>query len=154
MTFHDNRGYLQTIYSKKAYANYREFVWEYVTKSYYGVLRGLHYQVEPKAQGKLIVCLEGRIYDVIVNLKTGEWHGGFLEPGNQVYAHIGYAHGFQVISDTALVLYKCTEEYSPEYERGILWSDPGLRIEWPAPQNPILSERDTKWPLWTPPQEQ
>lgn len=146
MIFHDRRGYLQTIFSKEL-SSYPEFVWEYVTKSYYGVLRGLHYQYAPKEQGKLIVCLDGKIYDVALNLKTGEWQSIILEPGTQTYIPVGYAHGFQVLSDTALVLYKCTAEYSPEHEGGVAWSDRDLNIEWPNPQ-PILSDRDKGWPQW------
>lgn len=145
MIFHDNRGYLQTIHSKDAYNV--EFVWEYATSSYYGVLRGLHYQVAPKAQGKLIVVLLGQIYDVAVELKTGEWASTYLKPGGQLYIPPGYAHGFQVVSNNALVLYKCTAEYSPEHERGIIWNDPVLDIDWPI-DNPILSERDTRWNTW------
>lgn len=146
MIFYDNRGYLQTIYSKDAYPV--DFVWEYATKSHFGVLRGLHYQVEPRVQGKLIVCLLGRIYDVAVNLETGEWAGTWLNPGGQVYIPGGYAHGFQVVSSEALVLYKCTAEYSPEHERGIIWDDYGLKINWPI-KEPILSERDKRWSSWT-----
>lgn len=145
MIFYDNRGYLQTIYSKSAYPV--DFVWEYVTKSSYGVLRGLHYQVEPKAQGKLIVVLWGKIYDVSVELKTGYWANTYLQPGEQVYIPAGFAHGFQVVSDFALVLYKCTAEYSPEHERGIIWNDPNLSIDWPIRQ-PVLSDRDARWMTW------
>ena len=144
MIFYDNRGYLQTIDLKGIYP---EFVWEFVTKSSYGVLRGLHYQVEPKAQGKLIAVLVGRIFDASVDLQSGEWQGGYLEAGQQIYIPTGYAHGFQVVSDSALVLYKCTSEYSPEHERGIIWDDNGLGIDWPIKQ-PILSERDKRWSAW------
>lgn len=146
MIFYDNRGYLQTIDMKGIYP---EFVWEYVTKSSYGVLRGLHYQVAPKEQGKLIVVLLGKIYDVAVSLKFGSWSGTWLEAGKQIYVPTGFAHGFQVVSDEAMVLYKCTSEYSPEHERGIIWNDYGLQIEWPMKQ-PILSDRDKEWPVWTP----
>jgi dTDP-4-dehydrorhamnose 3,5-epimerase len=112
-----------------------------------GTLRGLHYQLK-HAQGKLMMALEGRIFDVAVDIRKGsptfgQWVGVELSGENkrQLYVPPGYAHGFCVLSATADVLYKCTDMYSPKDERGIIWNDPALAITWPI-ADPLLSKKD------------
>jgi len=123
------------------------------SRSVRGVLRGLHYQKNPKAQGKLVRCLNGRIYDVAVDIRKGspnfgKWVGVELsdETNLMLYLPPAFAHGFVVLSGVAEVIYNCTEEYSPEEERGIIWNDPQLKISWPV-DKPILSEKDSRLPL-------
>jgi dTDP-4-dehydrorhamnose 3,5-epimerase len=111
------------------------------------VLRGLHYQKSPKAQGKLVICMKGRIFDVAVDIRKssshyGRWTGVELTGENRLMLYVppGFAHGFQVISDTAEVMYKCTDEYSLPDDRGIIWNDPDINIAWPL-TDPVLSCR-------------
>lgn len=118
-----------------------------------GVLRGLHYQLNPKAQTKLIRVLSGAIYDVIVDIRRnsptfGQWVGVILSEHNhrQLLVPKGFAHGFCTIGSNTQVLYKVDEYYSPENDRGILWSDPALNIDWPT-SRPILSDKDQRHPL-------
>ncbi|WP_098749143.1 dTDP-4-dehydrorhamnose 3,5-epimerase [Paenibacillus sp. EZ-K15] len=118
-----------------------------------GVLRGLHYQLNPKAQTKLIRVLTGAIYDVIVDIRKssptfGQWVGVILSEHNhrQLLVPKGFAHGFCTLVPNTQVLYKVDEYYSPENDRGILWNDPALEIEWPT-SNPILSDKDQRHPL-------
>ncbi|WJH27544.1 dTDP-4-dehydrorhamnose 3,5-epimerase [Paenibacillus sp. CC-CFT742] len=118
-----------------------------------GVLRGLHYQLKPKAQTKLIRVISGVIYDVILDIRHnsptfGQWAGVILSEYNkrQLFVPEGFAHGFCTLVPKTQVLYKVDEYYSPENDRGILWSDPALGIDWPT-SNPILSEKDQKHPL-------
>ena len=117
-----------------------------------GVLRGLHYQAPPHAQGKLVRCPRGSIFDVAVDIRHGSptfgrWLGITLSAENRkaVYIPAGFAHGFCVTSAEADVIYKTTEEYAPDYEQGIRWDDPGLAITWPI-ASPTLSPRDQRWP--------
>lgn len=118
-----------------------------------GVLRGLHYQLNPKAQTKLIRVLSGAIYDVIVDIRRnsptfGQWVGVILSEHNhrQLLVPKGFAHGFCTIGSNTQVLYKVDEYYSPENDRGILWNDPALNIDWPT-SSPILSDKDQRHPL-------
>lgn len=118
------------------------------SRSSRNVLRGLHCQLNPKAQGKLIRCINGRIYDVAVDIRKGsptygKWIGEYLCEENRhlLYIPEGFLHGFCVVSDTAQIIYYCTEEYSPEHERGVNWNDPSIGIEWPV-DNPVLSKAD------------
>ncbi|MGG4094721.1 dTDP-4-dehydrorhamnose 3,5-epimerase [Paenibacillus lautus] len=118
-----------------------------------GVLRGLHYQLNPKAQTKLIRVLTGAIYDVIVDIRKssptfGQWVGVILNEHNhrQLLVPKGFAHGFCTLMPNTQVLYKVDEYYSPENDRGILWNDPALGIDWPT-SNPILSGKDQRHPL-------
>lgn len=118
-----------------------------------GVLRGLHYQLNPKAQTKLIRVLTGAIYDVLVDIRKssptfGQWFGIILSEHNhrQLLVPKGFAHGFCTLVPNTQVLYKVDEYYSPENDRGILWNDPTLGIDWPT-SNPILSDKDRVHPL-------
>ncbi|WP_339220214.1 dTDP-4-dehydrorhamnose 3,5-epimerase [Paenibacillus sp. FSL W7-1332] len=118
-----------------------------------GVLRGLHYQLNPKAQTKLIRVLTGAVYDVIVDIRKssptfGQWVGVILSEHNhrQLLVPKGFAHGFCTLVPNTQVLYKVDEYYSPENDRGILWNDPALGIDWPT-SKPILSDKDQRHPL-------
>jgi len=117
------------------------------------VLRGLHYQMHPKAQGKLVMALTGEIYDVALDIRTGSptygrWVGATLSADrfNMLYIPVGFAHGFCVLSERADVLYKTTDEYAADLDRGIRWDDPQIGIDWPI-AGPILSAKDAQLPL-------
>lgn len=154
--FTDERGsfielYKHSDFSRAGIMEY--FIQDNLSKSRKNVLRGLHYQKNPAAQGKLIRCIKGRIFDVAVDIckgsKTyGQWVGIELseENNHMLYIPPAFAHGFVVLSDEAEVMYKCTREYSPGNDRGILWNDPDVNIRWPV-QEPVLSEKDKGHPL-------
>ena len=149
--FDDGRGFFIELYKHSDFlkAGITEYlVQDNFSKSSQGVLRGLHYQKAPKAQGKMVMCIRGRIFDVAVDIRKGsphfgKWVGAELTEGNRhmFYLPPGFAHGFQVLSDTAEVMYKCTDEYSPSDERGITWDDPDIAIAWPLSE-PVLSGKD------------
>ena len=116
-----------------------------------GVLRGLHYQVSPFSQGKLVRVVSGAVFDVVVDIRPdsknfGKWVGVELtgENNRQLWIPEGYAHGFQVVSDSAVFLYKTTNFYSPEHERCIRWDDPTLSIDWPIKDKPLVSDKDAE----------
>ncbi|MEK4438309.1 dTDP-4-dehydrorhamnose 3,5-epimerase [Paenibacillus sp. FSL K6-2862] len=118
-----------------------------------GVLRGLHYQMNPRAQTKLVRVISGAIYDVIIDIRRnsptfGQWEGLILSEYNhrQLLVPKGFAHGFCTLVPNTQVMYKVDEYYSPENDRGILWSDPALGIDWPT-SSPILSDKDQRHPL-------
>jgi dTDP-4-dehydrorhamnose 3,5-epimerase len=150
----DERGYFLELFHEARYHGIvpARFVQDNLSVSHRGVLRGLHYQLV-KPQGKLVSVLEGEIFDVAVDIRRGSPTFGahaecILSAGNhrQVYIPEGFAHGFCVTGERALVLYKCTASYDPAGERGIRWDDPSLAIQWPVAE-PILSERDRNFPV-------
>jgi dTDP-4-dehydrorhamnose 3,5-epimerase len=119
-----------------------------------GTLRGLHYQLNPKAQTKLVRCTKGSIYDVAIDIRKGsptfgDWFGIELTAENkkQLLIPKGFAHGFMTLTDDVEVQYKVDELYEPKCDRGIIWNDPKIGIEWPMNITPILSEKDEKAPL-------
>jgi len=152
--FGDQRGYFMESFQRQRYGDAgvgTEFVQDNISFSVRNTLRGLHFQ-HPNAQAKLVQVLQGEIYDVAVDVRQGSptfgrWTGVVLSADNQrqFFLPEGFAHGFCVMSATALFMYKCSAYYSPEDEAGICWNDPDLRIPWPV-QEPILSERDRGFP--------
>lgn len=153
--FEDGRGFFMETYKMPDFATAGikgNFVQENHSRSGKGVLRGLHYQNPPFAQGKLVRVVRGEIFDVVVDIRKGsptwgKWVGVILseEDKNIVYVPQAFAHGFCVLSEIAEVIYKTTNVYSPESEAGIIWNDADLNIEWPV-KEPILSEKDEKLP--------
>jgi dTDP-4-dehydrorhamnose 3,5-epimerase len=152
--FGDARGFFMETYHGKRYRDAgmkEQFMQDNLSFSARGVLRGLHFQ-NPNAQGKLVYVLQGEVFDVAVDIRRGsphfgKWFGAVLSAGNkrQLYVPPGFAHGFLVTSETALFAYKCTELYDPASERGIVWNDPDIGIEWPL-QQPALSGKDAAAP--------
>jgi dTDP-4-dehydrorhamnose 3,5-epimerase len=154
----DNRGFFMESYNKGLFTQHKvnyNFVQDNHSLSVEtGVIRGLHYQMNPKAQTKLVRVIAGAIYDVVVDIRSnsvtfGQWIGIILSESNkrQLLVPCGFAHGFCTIVPNTQVTYKVDEYYSPEFDRGILWNDPKLSIDWPT-SNPILSEKDQKHPLF------
>lgn len=152
--FHDDRGYFFEAHHEKRYESYGigPFVQDNVSRSRKGTIRGLHLHSPPHGQGKLISVLVGEIYDVAVDVRRGSptfgsWVGVILSEKNhcQLYVPDGFAHGFCVVSDEAIVTYKCTSQYNPGSELSIAWNDPWLNVDWPV-TNPVLSERDEQNP--------
>ena len=154
--FVDTRGFFMETYKYSDFLRngiQEHFVQDNYSRSVRDVLRGLHYQRNPHAQGKLIQCIKGKIFDVAVDIRKGspsfmQWISSELSEENNrmFYVPPGFAHGFIVLSDIADVIYKCTKEYSPEDDRGIIWNDPDIQIQWPI-QEPVLSEKDSRHPL-------
>ncbi len=148
--FGDHRGFLLESYQQQRYAEAgveATFVQDNISFSVCRTLRGLHYQY-PHPQAKLVQSLQGEIFDVVVDIRKGSptfgrWVGVVLSEKNrrQLYVPMGFAHGFCVLSETALFMYKCSDYYSPKDEGGLLWRDPDIGIDWPI-QDPILSSRD------------
>ena len=153
--FPDDRGFFVETYRRdnfKANGILEIFVQDNHSRSTRGVLRGLHYQKAPRAQGKLIQVIKGEIYDVAVDIRIGSPTYGqsigihLSEARSELlYVPPGFAHGFCVLSEVADFTYKCTDTYAPETYRGISWDDPDLDISWPI-KNPILSTRDQNLP--------
>jgi dTDP-4-dehydrorhamnose 3,5-epimerase len=151
----DDRGFFKETYQADAFAEAgitARFVQDNVTLSVYGVLRGLHYQLPPAAQGKLVGVVRGRIFDVAVDLRVGGPTYGKsvsrvldVDRGEMLWVPPGFAHGYCVLSETADVMYKVTAPYRPELSRGIRWNDPALGIQWPV-VDPILSDADQRQP--------
>jgi dTDP-4-dehydrorhamnose 3,5-epimerase len=126
---------------------------------YRGTLRGLHYQVPPYAEAKLVRCVRGAIYDVIVDLRPEsttylQWLGVTLTAANRqmLYVPEGFAHGFQTLEDHTEVFYQVTQFYTPGAERGARWDDPRFGIAWPAAENRVISTKDQEWPPYLPEQ--
>jgi dTDP-4-dehydrorhamnose 3,5-epimerase len=150
--FGDARGFFLETWNLLRYREAgiaADFVQDNVSFSRRGILRGLHCQ-NPKPQGKLLEVLQGDVFDAAVDIRRssptfGKWHGLVLSGENkrQFYIPPGFAHGFAVLSETALFHYKCTEFYSPKDEMALRWDDPDIGIKWPL-KDPLLSERDAK----------
>ncbi len=155
--FRDHRGFFLESYNRRAFAEIGidcDFVQDNHSKSAKGILRGLHYQVN-RVQAKLVRAVRGEIFDVAVDIRPesptfGQWIGEILTGENhrQLFVPRGFAHGFQVLSDTAEVFYKCDDYYSPQDERGVIWNDPDLAIDWPGQAEPILSGKDQQNPTF------
>jgi dTDP-4-dehydrorhamnose 3,5-epimerase len=154
--FEDDRGWFMETYCASVFATNGiepAFVQDNYSFSERGVLRGLHFQRPPRAQGKLVRVILGEVYDVAVDLRTasptyGRWVGSVLSAENRhmLYVPPGFAHGFCVLGERAGVVYKVTAEYAPDLEGGIRWDDPQIGILWPIAE-PVLSERDARLPL-------
>jgi len=155
-SFPDDRGFFMETYKKSEFErngipfNFVQDNYSYSSKR--AVLRGLHYQMNPHAQGKLVFPIRGRIFDVAVDIRKGSptyarWVGVELssDDPSMLYVPAGFAHGFQVLSEEADVTYRVTDEYAPEVDRGIIWNDPDLAVEWPL-ANPLLSPKDETMP--------
>ena len=150
----DYRGSFFESYQYEKYIPYIgdiTFIQDNESISKYGVLRGLHYQINP-GQAKLVRVTRGEVFDVVLDIRKesptyGHWWSLHLSEINklQLYIPRGFAHGFCVLSESVEFLYKCSDYYAPENERGIMWNDPDLAIDWPI-ENPILSEKDNLYP--------
>ena len=151
--FSDNRGHFFESFNHNRFSELITqdviFVQDNQSFSRKGVVRGLHHQLPPKAQGKLVRVVAGEIFDVAVDLRRGsptfgKWIGEILSADNkkQLWIPPGFAHGFQVVSDTAEVLYKTTDYWSAAHERSVRWDDPAIAIEWPLKSAPVISDKD------------
>lgn len=156
--FGDRRGFFMETYNEARYAQMginAKFVQDNISRSVYGVVRGLHFQKGEYAQAKLVQCIEGAVLDVAVDLRFGSKTYGqhyavelTADNHRQFFIPRGFAHGFSVLSETAFFSYKCDNLYHPEAEGGILLTDEALHIDWRIPSDKmILSEKDTKHPL-------
>ena len=153
--FHDDRGYFFESWSEDRYRSHgidTRFVQDNVSFSRRGTLRGLHYQ-NPSGQAKLVSVLQGTVFDVAVDLRVdmptfGQWVGVELSGGDsrQLLIPQGFAHGFVVLSETAVFSYKCSDYYAPQHERTLRWDDPDVGVEWPV-VDPLLSAKDADAPL-------
>ena len=143
----DSRGFFMETWNHKKFG-LPQFVQDNHSKSFQGVLRGLHYQIESKSQGKLVRCTQGAVHDVIVDLREysstfGKWYSIELSrPELQLWIPAGMAHGFYTLSKNAEVQYKVTNYYDPLYERVLKWNDKKLGIIWPFVKDPIISYKD------------
>ena len=150
--FCDERGFFFESFNQQRFeaaVGHVNFVQDNHSKSTRGVLRGLHYQLPPKAQGKLVRVIQGEVFDIAVDIRKssptfGQWVGETLSGDNkkQLWIPEGFAHGFITLSDTAEMLYKTTDYYASAYERSIRFDDPAIRINWPDNTSPILSSKD------------
>jgi len=154
--FADSRGYFFEVWSRRdfqAAGITADFVQDNQSRSARGVLRGLHFQ-RTRAQAKLVRAIEGEVFDAVVDMRPGspsrgKWHAVVLsgEKQNQFYIPAGFAHGFLVLSATAVFAYKCTDFYCPDDEGGVIWNDPSIGIEWPdLGMDYVLSEKDKALP--------
>lgn len=153
--FQDERGFFFESFNQQAFdaavGAHVEFVQDNHSRSSQGVLRGLHYQRPPHAQGKLVRCSVGEVFDVAVDIREGsptfgQWVGVTLSADNkrQLWIPEGFAHGFVTLSETAELLYKATDYYAPQADACIRWDDPTIGIEWQLPSEPILSAKDER----------
>ena len=152
----DHRGFFVETYNRRALAEvdiHSDFVQDNHSRSGRGVLRGLHYQLG-QPQAKLVRVTRGTVYDVAVDIRRGSphfgsWTAAELSDSNKLimFTPVGFAHGFLVLSETAEFQYKCSDFYAPAEERGIVWNDPEIGIQWPLNDlEPVLSVRDQSWP--------
>ncbi|MFT6808549.1 MAG: dTDP-4-dehydrorhamnose 3,5-epimerase [Saprospiraceae bacterium] len=155
--FEDERGYFFESYNESTYPDFSNpWVQDNESKSNRGVLRGLHYQIGGAAQAKLVRAITGEIYDVAVDLREtsdtyGKWYGTMLTASNkrQMYVPRGFAHGFVVVSETAIFAYKCDNYYNKEGEGGIIYNDLSLGIDWPIESSELLlSSKDLELPAF------
>lgn len=155
--FGDARGYFFESYAEREFCEKvcrTRFVQDNQSKSCYGVVRGLHYQLPPYAQSKLVRCVCGRVLDVSVDIRRGSpTFGRYVaveltdRNHRQLFIPRGFAHGFAVLSDEAVVQYKCDNYYAPQAEGALMWNDPAIGIAWPVPADRIiLSEKDSRHP--------
>ncbi|MFT4412447.1 dTDP-4-dehydrorhamnose 3,5-epimerase [Fredinandcohnia humi] len=153
----DHRGFFMECYNRKAFRDigiHVNFIQDnHSLSKEAGTIRGLHYQLQDKAQTKLVRVLHGAVYDVVVDIRKGsptfgEWVGVILSEENkrQILVPKGFAHGICTLVTNTQILYKVDEYYSPEHDRGIYWNDPQLNIQWPV-TTPILSDKDKNQPL-------
>ena len=157
--FGDNRGFFMEAYKKSDFFKNGidvEFNQDNHSKSSKRVLRGLHYQAKPFGQAKLVRCSKGRIYDVAVDIRPNSpTYGEYVkvelseENKNMLFIPDGFAHGFVVLSEEAELLYKTSGEYAPQADRGILWNDKDININWEIDFEPVLSEKDKNQPLFS-----
>jgi len=157
--FADSRGFFYETYNEKSYLEAGidlHFCQDNQSKSSYGVIRGLHYQLSPQSQSKLVTVIQGAVWDVAVDLRAlsptyGQWYGVELTEENHLQFLIpqGFAHGFSVLTETAIFSYKCDNFYSPTLERGIMYNDPALGIDWKIPADKaVISDKDLKHKLF------
>ena len=155
---YDQRGFFAETYSRRKYSELGiddDFLQDNHSLSRnVGTLRGLHFQSPPHAQAKLIRCVCGAIFDVVVDIRRGSstyghWEGYKLtaENGDQLYVPVGFAHGFLTLEPDSEIVYKCSDYYAPETEGSLLWNDPDIGIDWPTGPDPILSDKDAAAPL-------
>ncbi len=158
VVFRDERGFFMETFKRSVFEAFGvdvDFVQDNHSRSVKGVLRGIHYQLEPRSQGKLVRCVRGAIFDVAVDLRRGSptfgrWFGLVLSEENawMLWVPKGFGHAFLTLTDVAEVIYKVSgSEYSPEHERGIVWNDPDIAIRWPLDGEPVLSPKDAEAPL-------
>ncbi len=156
--FEDERGYFfealsERVFTEEVFAT--RFVQDNEAKSSYGVVRGLHFQLPPHAQSKLVRVVEGRVLDIAVDIREGSPTFGkhiavelSADNHRQIFIPRGFAHGYSVLSETAILEYKCDNYYAPQSEGAIRWNDPALEIDWKIPADKvILSEKDSKSPI-------
>jgi dTDP-4-dehydrorhamnose 3,5-epimerase len=153
--FGDRRGFFIESYKESEFKNFGiidNFIQDNHSSSARGVLRGLHYQLSPYAQGKVVRCIRGAIFDVAVDIRKkspsfGRWVGYKLDSKihHMLYIPPGFAHGFYTLEENTEVMYKVTAEYAPQYDRGIIWNDPDIGIQWPEGKV-TLSEKDSGLP--------
>ena len=155
----DERGFFSEIYSRRQYKKLGVDV-EFLQDNHsfsrkIWTLRGLHFQSPPHAQGKLVRCGAGSIFDVVVDIREGspsygQWKGYELSAKNgyQLYVPVGFAHGFLSLEPETEIVYKCTDYYAPNSEGSIRWNDPTICIKWPLLEKPIINARDTAAPLF------
>jgi dTDP-4-dehydrorhamnose 3,5-epimerase len=155
--FADHRGYFMPVYEESVFKEHgieSQFTQDSLSLSCKGTVRGLHYQMAPHAQAKLVRVISGEIYDIAVDIRRdsptfGKWVGCTLSDENRKVLYIpeGFAHGFMALSEQAQVYYKCSGHYAPEADRSIIWNDPTIKIEWPeVPNMDYLSEKDRNAP--------